>query len=72
MPWDAESLTDEERMTLLADRELYWLNKVDRLEKADDGWRLTLTQAPGGHQEAAFTADSLTGPWTLEEVRDLS
>ena len=72
MPWDNDSLTDEERMTLLADRELYWLNKVDRLEKTDGGWRLTLTQAPGGHQEATFTADSLTGPWALEEVRDIA
>lgn len=72
MPWDDESLTDEDRMSLFADRELYWLNKVADLRNLGDHWLLTLTQAPDGHQEATFTADSLTGPWALEDVRTVS
>lgn len=69
MPWDSVTLPEESKPTLFADRELYWLNKVSALEREGDQWQLTLTQAPDGRQEALFTADSLTGPWTLAEVR---
>lgn len=72
MPWDDESLTDEDRMSLFADRELYWLNKAADLRDLGDHWLLTLTQAPDGRREATFLADSLTGPWTLQDVRTVS